>query len=161
MYCVFKWNATGSISIDFTLDGQTTSSSLFVPSGTTSSHTETPQYLFFSAGDIEAGNHTLLMNVTQAVGSQSFAFDYLTYQPSFSTLVNKPNFNSSLSTSTSSATSSSASSTATSSSTSVASTMKGNHVGAIVGGVVGGLALILAGILFLMCRGRKQKKSKS
>ncbi|KAJ4476840.1 hypothetical protein C8J55DRAFT_561497 [Lentinula edodes] len=37
-------------------------------------------------------NHTLIVNVTDAIGNQEFVFDYLTYIPSFESLTNKPDF---------------------------------------------------------------------
>ncbi|KAE9402676.1 hypothetical protein BT96DRAFT_802821, partial [Gymnopus androsaceus JB14] len=86
VYGFFSWTAMGSISIDFTLDGKTTSSNLLVPAGTSSAQT------FFSAENIEVSNHTFLMNITQANGNQSFIFDFLTYVPLFSSLASKPNF---------------------------------------------------------------------
>ncbi|KAJ4482594.1 hypothetical protein J3R30DRAFT_3700142 [Lentinula aciculospora] len=97
VYGVFEWTATGSMGIDFTLDGETTSSLLFVPTGTSTSHTETPHYLFFSSGILQAGNHTLFKNVTQSDGNQSLIFDYLTYKPSFTSLSSRPNFTASAS----------------------------------------------------------------
>ncbi|KIK60535.1 hypothetical protein GYMLUDRAFT_114404, partial [Collybiopsis luxurians FD-317 M1] len=94
VYGVFDWTGTGSVSLDFTLDNQTTSTDVVVPSGN-SPPQETQNYQFFSATNLTAGNHTLLINVTQSLGNQTFVFDYLTYRPSFDSLATKPNFTSS------------------------------------------------------------------
>ncbi|KAJ3903805.1 hypothetical protein F5879DRAFT_922769 [Lentinula edodes] len=64
---------------------------LGIPSGSTPPHQETPNYQFFSSNLI-SGNHTPFVNVTDAIGNQTFVFDYLTYIPSFESLVSKPDF---------------------------------------------------------------------
>ncbi|KAJ3815088.1 hypothetical protein F5876DRAFT_21901, partial [Lentinula aff. lateritia] len=99
VYGVFEWTATGNVDVDFILDGETTTSSLFVPLNTLVAHPEISDYQLFSSGNLFAGNHTLIMNITQANGNQSFILrvDYLTYQPSFSFLAEKPNFTTSAS----------------------------------------------------------------
>ncbi|KAJ3886875.1 hypothetical protein GG344DRAFT_69301 [Lentinula edodes] len=134
VYGVFEWTATGSVGVDFTLDGVTTSSSLFVPVGTPISHPEIPNYLHFSSGTLKTGNHTLIMSITESDGNQSFVLDYLTYEPSFSSLVEKPNFTSPASpVSSGSEISPSASNTGSP----VAMTHKRN-IRAILGGAIGG-----------------------
>ncbi|KAF9060943.1 hypothetical protein BDP27DRAFT_1490855 [Rhodocollybia butyracea] len=133
LYGFFEWTSTGSISIDFTLDNETTPSSLFLHGGAPISQFIT-SYQFFSADNIDAGNHTLLMNVTAAFGNQSFVFDYLTYTPSFSLLESKPNFTSP---------------------SSISLTRHKN--GAIAGGIVGGLVglTIFVALTLVYRRGRK------
>ncbi|KAJ3815075.1 hypothetical protein F5876DRAFT_31433 [Lentinula aff. lateritia] len=141
VYGIFEWTATGSIGIDFTLDGETTSSVLFVPTGASVFRPETAHYQLFSSGNLQAGNHSLIMNITQIDGNRTFVFDYLTYQPSFSFLSSKPNFTAS------------ALSGSESSSTSLPSP-------AIIGGVVGGVlgvALIVA--LFFLLRRRRNRQA--
>ncbi|KIK54116.1 hypothetical protein GYMLUDRAFT_103549, partial [Collybiopsis luxurians FD-317 M1] len=64
VYGVFDWTATGSISLDFTLDNQTTSKDIIVPAGNVPLQ-KTQNYQFFSATNLTAGSHTLLINVTQ------------------------------------------------------------------------------------------------
>ncbi|KIK60515.1 hypothetical protein GYMLUDRAFT_102292, partial [Collybiopsis luxurians FD-317 M1] len=94
VYGVFDWTATGSVSLDFTLDNQTTSNDVIVPPGNNPMQ-KTQNYQFYSAPNLTAGNHTLFITVTQSLGNQTFIFDFLTYQPSFDSLATKPNFNSS------------------------------------------------------------------
>ncbi|KAJ3733637.1 hypothetical protein DFJ43DRAFT_1068117 [Lentinula guzmanii] len=149
VFGVFEWTGTGSVTLDFNLDNQTTPSVISVPSGSSPSHPETPNHLFFSS-NVTAGNHTLLVNVTDAVGNQTFVFDYLTYIPSFESLASKPNFTG----------------TAVGSAlpTQVTPT-QGNdnthhsNTGAIVGGVVGGLlgVVLLAVLVILVFRRRTSK----
>ena len=52
-----------------------------------------PNFKFFSYDFLTPGNHTLVVNVTDLV-NQTFSFDYITFQPSFSTLANMPNLTS-------------------------------------------------------------------
>ncbi|KAH7878180.1 uncharacterized protein C8R40DRAFT_1167586 [Lentinula edodes] len=134
VYGVFEWTATGSVGVDFTLDGVTTSSSLFVPVGSTISHPEIPNYLHFSSGTLKTGNHTLIMSITESDGNQSFVLDYLTYEPSFSSLVEKPNFTSPASPV---ASGSEISPSASNTGSPVAMTHKRN-IRAILGGAIGG-----------------------
>lgn len=159
VYGVFEWTATGSVGVDFTLDGITTSSSLSVPVGTAISHPEIPNYLHFSSGTLKAGNHNLVMSITQSDGNQSFVLDYLTYEPSFSSLVEKPNF-----TSPASPVSSGSESSPSASNTGVpvAVTHKRN-VKAILGGAIGGVlgvVLIFVVLRFFLLHRRIQKTNR-
>ncbi|KAJ3906668.1 hypothetical protein F5879DRAFT_630222 [Lentinula edodes] len=152
VYGVFEWTATGNVDVDFVLDGETTSSSLFVPLNTVVVHPEILNYQLFSSGNLLAGNHTLIMNITQANGNQSFILDYLTYQPSFSFLAGKPNF-------TASASSASDSPLSSASNTGMTGAMihNGMNIGAIVGGVLGGLIGIFISLLFFLWRWRRHR----
>ncbi|KAJ3886874.1 hypothetical protein GG344DRAFT_81284 [Lentinula edodes] len=152
VYGVFEWTATGNVDVDFVLDGETTSSSLFVPLNTVVVHPEILNYQLFSSEDLLAGNHTLIMNITQANGNQSFILDYLTYQPSFSFLAGKPNF-------TASASSASDSPLLSASNTGMTGAMihNGMNIGAIVGGVLGGLISIFISLLFFLWRWRRHR----
>ncbi|KAG7445111.1 uncharacterized protein BT62DRAFT_995076 [Guyanagaster necrorhizus] len=49
-------------------------------------------YLFFENTRLEPGNHTLMCNVTEITGNQSFVLDYIVYAPSFVSISDKPNF---------------------------------------------------------------------
>ena len=51
---------------------------------------EASNYVFFSSNTLAAGNHTLVISITQCV-NQTFILDYITYTPSFSTLASMPN----------------------------------------------------------------------
>ncbi|KAJ3880248.1 hypothetical protein F5051DRAFT_400383 [Lentinula edodes] len=156
VYGVFEWTATGSVGVDFTLDGVTTSSSLFVPVGTTISHPEIPNYLHFSSGTLKTGNHTLIMSITESDGNQSFVLDYLTYEPSFSSLVEKPNFTSPASPV---ASGSEISPSASNTGSPVAMTHKRN-IRAILGGAIGGVFLIFVVLRFSLLRRRIQKANR-
>ncbi|KAH7875250.1 uncharacterized protein C8R40DRAFT_1069705 [Lentinula edodes] len=91
VFAVFGWTGTGSLTLDFSLDNQTTISVVSIPSGSTPPHQETPNYQFLSS-NLTSGNHTLFANDTDTIGNQTFVFDYLTYIPSFELLANKPDF---------------------------------------------------------------------
>ncbi|KAJ3862091.1 hypothetical protein EV359DRAFT_65928 [Lentinula novae-zelandiae] len=155
VYGVFEWTATGNVDVDFVLDGETTSSSLFVPLNTVVVHPEILNYQLFSSGNLLAGNHTLIMNITQANGNQSFILDYLTYQPSFSFLAGKPNFTASAS----SASDSSLLPLPSASNTGMTGAVihNGMNIGAIVGGVLGGLIGIFISLLFFLWRWRRHR----
>ncbi|KAJ3885575.1 hypothetical protein GG344DRAFT_11113, partial [Lentinula edodes] len=91
VFGVFGWTGAGSLTLDFALDNQTTTSVVSIPSGSTPPHQETPNYQFLSS-NLTSGNHTLFVNVTDTIGNQTFVFDYLTYILSFELLANKPDF---------------------------------------------------------------------
>jgi len=97
-------------------------------------------FLLYSNSSLTAGNHTLVVNVAKCV-NQTFIFDYLTYQPSFSTLATMPNLTLPASTNGTSHTTTTTTST---------------PVGAIVGGILGGLVLLFLSIgAFLWFQKRK------
>jgi hypothetical protein len=130
-----------TISASYTLDGSTasqtytvTTSSSMYQDGTNDQH----NFLLYSNTSLTAGDHTLVVNLTKCV-NQTFIFDYLTYQPSFSTLATMPNLTLPASTNGTSHT-----------------TTTSTPIGAIVGGVLGGLALLFLLIgAFLWFRKRK------
>ncbi|KAJ7266840.1 hypothetical protein C8J57DRAFT_1068625 [Mycena rebaudengoi] len=88
---VFQWAVPGSVDATFVLDGTSTSLS-FPPTPTKPLFDDQPNFMFFSASNLAAGNHTLAMNVTNVEGAQGFMFDYILYSPSFDSLALKPNF---------------------------------------------------------------------
>ncbi|KAJ3834505.1 hypothetical protein F5878DRAFT_630314 [Lentinula raphanica] len=152
VFGVFEGTGTGSITLDFTLDNKTTTSVLSIPPGSSPSHPETPNQRFF-ASNVTTGNHTLLVNVTGAVGNQTFVFDYLTYTPSFQTLASKPNFTDT------DGTASSALPTPSPTAVSTEGNDSSHHsdTGAIVGGVVGGiLGLVLLVVLAVLLMRRRR-----
>ena len=113
---------------------------------------EAANFVFFSSDTLAAGNHILVINITQCI-NQTFILDYITYAPSFSTLASMPNLT----------TFSSGSSSATSGSPSSPSFSNGSQVetkkvpiGAIVGGALRGiLILLLIGFLLGYLRRRR------
>ncbi|KIM41816.1 hypothetical protein M413DRAFT_445030 [Hebeloma cylindrosporum] len=142
IYGIFTWSNLGLISLTFTLDGQSLSQSYRVKTDTPQFVSELGQqqnFLFYSYDFLQSGNHTLVVNVTDCV-NQTFAFDFLTYTPSFSTLASMPNLTQG-STGASSASQSEKSSTAI-----------------IVGGVGG--AVLLIAFLSLIFIFRKRRRSK-
>ncbi|KAJ6543580.1 hypothetical protein DFH09DRAFT_1390784 [Mycena vulgaris] len=157
---VFQWNATGSIAASFSVDGKP--SGLTFSSSTEAPFNDEPNFEFFKATGLQPGNHTLVVNVTNAVGAQSLMLDYILYQPSFDTLASKPNFTA-VATSASSAAASSATASSAAASSAAGSSSSHSNVKAIVGGVVGGLILlVLLGIGFLLwTRSRKRRATTS
>lgn len=96
------------------------------------------------------------MNITQVDGNQTFVLDYLTYQPSFSSLSSKPNFTASALSGSESSSTSLPSPSNTGVAVAVNHSMKTR---AIIGGVVGGVlgvALIVA-LFFLLWRRRNRQ----
>lgn len=141
IYGILDWANLGTVSASFTLDGATASQTYTVTTSSSmyqDSTTDEHNFLLYSNTSLTAGDHTLVVNVTKCV-NQTFIFDYLTYQPSFSTLATMPNLT--LPAATNGTSHTSATST---------------PVGAIVGGILGGLALLFLLIgAFLWFRKRK------
>ena len=93
---VYDWSIPGLITLTFTLDGSSLTKTFQVTSTTAQFISQTgqePNFEFFSYDFLTPGNHTLVVNVTDLV-NQTFSFDYITFQPSFSTLANMPNLTS-------------------------------------------------------------------
>ncbi|THU90109.1 hypothetical protein K435DRAFT_841575 [Dendrothele bispora CBS 962.96] len=150
-------NVTGGdfhLSLNFTLDGISTSVVL------TNGHPDvalagSPHFSYFSHDPLDGGNHTLIMTVDIAINT-SVTIDYLTYQPSFSSLLEKPNFppiNATSSTSTPSPTPSTIDQP-------VPASVKKSHTSAIAGGVVGGVAFVVLLSLGIWLLYRKNQQSK-
>ncbi len=81
------------MTLTFTLDGQSLSRTYDVRADTsqfTSGLGQQQNFLFYEYSFLQAGSHTLVVNVTECV-NQTFAFDYVTYTPSFATLATMPN----------------------------------------------------------------------
>jgi hypothetical protein len=96
IYGVFNWSTLGLITLSFTLDGSSLSKTFQVTSTTTQFQSQLgqqPNFQFFSYNFLTPGNHTLVVNVTDCV-NQTFSFDYMTFEPSFSTLAARPNLTS-------------------------------------------------------------------
>ena len=96
IYGVFNWSTLGLITLSFTLDGSSLSKTFQVTSTTSqfqSQFGQQPNFQFLSYNFLPSGNHTLVVNVTDCV-NQTFSFDYISFQPSFSTLATMPNLTS-------------------------------------------------------------------
>jgi len=141
IYGIFSWSNLGLISLTFTLDGQSLSKSYRVRTDTPQFVSELGQqqnFLFYSYDFLQSGDHTLVVNVTECV-NQTFAFDFLTYTPSFSTLANMPNLTQG-------------------SSGASKSNGKKTPTGIIVGAIAG--AILLATFLALIFIFRRRRRSK-
>ena len=141
IYGMLHWADLGTVSASYTLDGETTPVTYSVTTSSSMHQDNTndqPNFLLYTNTSLTAGDHTLVVNVTKCV-NQTFIFDYLTYQPSFSTLATMPNLTLPASTNGTPHT-----------------TTTSTPVGAIVGGILGGLALLFLLIgAFLWFRKRK------
>jgi hypothetical protein len=152
VYGIFSWAQVGSMTATYTLDGTsipqtysvTTRSPQFVENDG-----EASNYILFSSDTLTAGDHILVINITQCV-NQTFILDYITYTPSFSTLASMPNLT--LLPSSSAIPSESPSSLTNRSQVEA----KKVPIGAIVGGVLGGiLFFVLIGFLLGYLRRRR------
>ncbi|KAK7435053.1 hypothetical protein VKT23_019861 [Stygiomarasmius scandens] len=158
LYGVFLGTETGSIDVGFNLDGQVSTKRIFVSPGAPPAFDESPNYLFFSASELEAGNHTLSANITDASGSQKFVLDYILYTPSFSTLSSKPTF--ALPQLPSSSVGSGPVSTAGSGSVDSQKGSSSAPMGAIIGGVASGIIVILLMLLTIFLIRRQRTSSR-
>ncbi|KAH9476879.1 hypothetical protein JR316_0010795 [Psilocybe cubensis] len=146
VYGIFNWAYVGILSLTFSLDGESLAQSYRVSPDTPQSKNEIGQqqnFLFYSYDFLSPGDHTLTVNVTEAI-NQTFAFDYITFKPSFSSLSNMPDL----------------------SQTSVSGMLKGDksstrHSFAIVAVVASTvLLLLLSGLLFAYMKHRKNLKGR-
>lgn len=142
----------GVLTATYTLDGATipkihNTTSAFVSQ-------EEPNFLHYSIDNLPPGDHTLVGNITVA-NNHTFALDYITYNPSFDTLLTMPLLGNTTSTSTSGPTRSSQPQTPGASQSLVAV--------AVLGALIGVLALLLLAILgrWLFLRSRKVKQTDS
>ncbi|KAF8881202.1 hypothetical protein BD779DRAFT_1546730 [Infundibulicybe gibba] len=145
VYGVFSWVNTGSLGVTYTLNGISTASTYPVTPTTpeyVNKLRQHPNYMFFSNDSLPAGNHSLVIKITQASGP-TFSMDYITYKPSFPSLDLKPNL-----------TDTSASSTSKSGGKSAPS------VGGIIGAILGALVLLssVVALLFVLQRRRRQQE---
>ena len=175
MYGLFSWANLGTLSATYTIDGGVTIAGSYPVT------TSSPEYIngimaisnfqFVTFDSLSAGNHTLVIKLTQC-DNHAFAFDYITYTPSFPNLSSMPGFVPSAPASTPGAASTTtnygptlisskagASPTTSQASQPSAQGSKQTPVRSIIGVVVGGLALALIAFLFVWLRRRKLKKN--
>ncbi|KAK7472219.1 hypothetical protein VKT23_000341 [Stygiomarasmius scandens] len=148
VYGVFNWTLPGNINVAFTLDGNMDTRpfpSVDRPPNLSSS----TNFLLFNAVGLSVGNHTIIVELAEVLGNQSLTLDYLTYQPSFSSLSDKPNF------AAGSPSSTTVNSTPSQSATDSGAVRASSHSSAaIIGGVVGGTLLILMLLIYWFRRRR-------
>ncbi|KAF8875401.1 hypothetical protein CPB84DRAFT_1796491 [Gymnopilus junonius] len=93
IYGILNWNNIGTLTATYTLDGNTVTQSYPV-TVTSAEHisqdAEAINFIYFSLDNLSAGDHTLIVTITECQNSQ-YIFDYVTYTPSFSTLASMPN----------------------------------------------------------------------
>ncbi|THV06256.1 hypothetical protein K435DRAFT_883861 [Dendrothele bispora CBS 962.96] len=146
VYGVFNWTAPGNTTATFTLDSSESSFKTFSSAFDRPPNVQSvSNFLFFESTDLHEGNHNLTIDVTEIVREQSLIIDYLTYQPSFDSIKDKPDFSSTagiISDSTSSATGSPASSSTAGRDSGVPARPP-LPLAAIIGGVMGGVVLIV------------------
>ncbi|KAF9024337.1 hypothetical protein BDZ89DRAFT_1069151 [Hymenopellis radicata] len=112
-------------------------------------------FVFYQTSGLQAGNHTLTINVTAISDGMVFSLDYFTYEPSFSFLSEKPSFN----VAPTSTTSSIHSSTATEMSPSPG---KSRNIGGIIGGAISGVVILsILTVLLLFGRRRRRRERQS
>ncbi|KAK0188543.1 hypothetical protein F5146DRAFT_1122714 [Armillaria mellea] len=87
VYGIHKFIQVGTVAVTFSVDGSTPS---FV--APQEDFEDPPHYLYFTKDRLGPGAHTLVCNVTNVTGDQSFVLDYIVYTPSFESLSDKPAF---------------------------------------------------------------------
>lgn len=81
------------MSLTFTLDGESLTQTYDIRPDTPqfiSGADQQQNFLFYEYSFLQAGSHTLVVNLTECV-NQTLAFDYVTFTPSFATLATMPN----------------------------------------------------------------------
>ncbi|KAK7029446.1 hypothetical protein VNI00_014580 [Paramarasmius palmivorus] len=96
VYGIFDWSVGGHFTLEFNLDGDIVQNTYSPETRTVAQndYQKMTNYLFFNSTALTPGNHSLLVSLTDIGGIQSFQLDYLTYNPSYSFISEKPSFNS-------------------------------------------------------------------
>ncbi|KAJ7586485.1 hypothetical protein C8J56DRAFT_1084909 [Mycena floridula] len=153
LYGVFPWNQPGTYRITVSVDGGTALPFQF---SSLAAGASGPQINFplFTTGKLDAGDHTILVNLTEC-DSSTLIVDYIAYEPSFSSWSTMPNV--------SLPSLGSQGSTALPGPTTTPVTTSGSKktpTGAIAGAVVGAWVLLTLLGLFLLWRRKHQHKEK-
>jgi len=161
VYGIRSWFKMGNLGATYAIDGTIISSKTYNITGlfeVGDGPGDEANFVYFSQEDLPAGDHTLVVNITFA-RHLDFILDYITYKPSFDTLLSMPLLNNTTTTIPSVSTDSYPS-----------SAPQPSQVGtpqrltvAIVGGIIGALALaaILGTWLFLERRKARQTENIS
>ncbi|KAF7309158.1 Gpr1 family protein [Mycena kentingensis (nom. inval.)] len=157
------WRLTMSFSIDNTQNSTISYTSGFQPDRNTGSALTT-HFLYFSAKSLSAGNHSLvatIVDVAGVVGEEGTMahIDYLTYEPSFTTLRDKPSFATSAGNESDTGGAGEGATLPGTGGGDQAGTGKARSpVAAIVGGVLGAVILAALIILGLVCVRRRRRR---
>ncbi len=149
IYGIYDFSNLGKLTLSFTIDSQSLLQTYQVTPTTPqfiNEQGQEPNFKFYSYDFLTAGEHTLVVNVTECV-NQTFRFDYLTYVPAFGKVSDMP---------TDLLTWASASGSGSGSTGGGGGGGK-TSIGVIVGSVVGVLAgsVLLGVLLFFFLRRRK------
>ncbi|KAJ7587013.1 hypothetical protein C8J56DRAFT_943396 [Mycena floridula] len=157
LFGISQAGITGSLVLSYSIDnGKVLRRSYDT---TTPASVDILNFLLLDTGPLVSGNHTVMVNVTDAVGL-TLIVDYIRYIPSFATLATMPNLTvSETSTSASVSGSTAVSSTGSATGVSAVTSSSSSHTGAIAGGVVGGIAVV-ALLIFLLFWFRRRPNAK-
>ncbi|KAJ7584111.1 hypothetical protein C8J56DRAFT_1095304 [Mycena floridula] len=139
LFGISQAGVTGSLVLSYTIDNGNVLQKSYNTS--TAASVDVLNFLLLDTGLLVSGNHTVMVNVTDAVGL-TLIVDYIRYIPSFATLATMPNL-------TVSEPSTSASVTGSATGVSTVTSSSPSHTGAIAGGVVGGITVV-AMFVFLL-----------
>ncbi|KAJ7577532.1 hypothetical protein C8J56DRAFT_368044 [Mycena floridula] len=161
VYGVFSWSQPGSYDITVTIDDQ---NPFTVTWNSSAPHQlvdvpDQPNFKLFSTGDLPAGNHTIIVNLTRC-DTQTLVIDYIQYTPSFSSLATMPNLTNARS-SISSSSPAGPSSTSPVTSPVITTGSKKSTAGTIAGGVIGSIALLVIIALLLLWWRRRNAISQN
>ncbi|KAJ7580068.1 hypothetical protein C8J56DRAFT_1058377 [Mycena floridula] len=149
VYGAFLWDLAGSFDLTISIDDQQPFLQTFdATQVNTNKFPEQPNFIMFTTGSLDAGNHTVTATLTR-VDHQRFIIDYILYTPTFSSLATMPDL---------SGLRASGTPVPIPSTTSPAS--KKTPVGALVGGILGSVVfLTLIALVLLFLRRRKQRRN--
>jgi hypothetical protein len=143
---------SGTVTMDFMIDGLLLQKAFSSPTGAIPFNNQ-PNYLYINV-PLLPGNHTLVMKLSAAMGTQMFSLDYLLFNASFQNIGAEPTLTT-------------LNPTSTLSSTSVGNPLPASNGSAsaptasIAGGVVGGVLALLTLLLLLWWRRCKKMKHHS
>ncbi len=150
VYTVRRNLVVGTLNVSFTVDQLPP---VAVSGNVDKQSNDQQNFVFYQTSGLQAGIHTLAINVTAISEGMVFSLDYFTYEPSFSFLSEKPSFD----VPPTSITSTIQSETATAMSPSPG---KSRNIGGIIGGTISGVAVILVLTALLLLWRRRRRRGK-